>query len=52
MKLGPRRWIDLDGVPVRTIDLVGLLKTKMTTREKDVSDRIIIQKSLDEMREK
>lgn len=38
--------VDLDGVPVRTINLEGLLRTKQTTREKDVSDRIVLERAL------
>lgn len=40
--------IDLDGVPIRTVDLCGLLKTKMTTRQKDVVDRMVIERALDQ----
>lgn len=38
--------VDLDGIPVRTINLEGLLLTKQTSREKDVSDRIILERAL------
>ena len=38
--------IDLDGIPVRTINLEGLLLTKQTTRDKDISDRIILERAL------
>ena len=34
--------LDLDGIPVRTINLEGLLRTKQTMRDKDVADRIIL----------
>lgn len=44
--------IDLDGIPVRTINLEGLLLTKQTMREKDVSDRIILECALQELRER
>lgn len=44
--------IDLDGVPVRTINLEGLLLTKQTMREKDVSDRIILERALETLRER
>jgi len=44
--------IDLDGVPVRTIDLDGLLLTKQTTREQDVADRIAIERALAALRGK
>lgn len=38
--------VDLDGIPIRTINLQGLLLTKQTTRDKDVSDRIILERAL------
>ena len=39
--------IDLDGIPVRTVSLEGLLLTKQTMREKDTQDRIIIERAID-----
>jgi predicted nucleotidyltransferase len=42
--------IDLDGIPVRTINLEGLLLTKQTTRDKDVSDRIILERAIEVFR--
>lgn len=42
--------IDLDGIPVKTISLEGLLLTKMTLRDKDVADRIIIERALEVFR--
>jgi predicted nucleotidyltransferase len=39
--------IDLDGIPVRTISLEGLLLTKRTMRDKDVADRIVIERALE-----
>jgi predicted nucleotidyltransferase len=44
--------IDLDGLPVRTVNLEGLLRTKQTTREKDVADRIVLERALQEFRER
>jgi predicted nucleotidyltransferase len=38
--------IDLDGIPVQTISLEGLLLTKQTMREKDTQDRHIIERAL------
>jgi hypothetical protein len=38
--------IDLDGVPVRTLDLVGLLKTKQSARDKDRLDRIVLERAI------
>jgi len=37
---------DLDGIPVRTVNLQGLLFTKQTMREKDVGDRIVPERAL------
>ena len=42
--------IDLDGIAVKTVNLEGLLLTKQTMREKDVSDRIIIERALEVFR--
>jgi hypothetical protein len=42
--------IDLDGIPVRTVSLDGLLLTKRTMRDKDVADRIIIEGALEASR--
>lgn len=41
--------IEFDGVPVRTLNLEGLLKTKMSAREKDVADRNILERAIQEM---
>jgi predicted nucleotidyltransferase len=38
--------LDLDGVPVRTVNLQGLLLTKQTARDKDVADRIVLERAL------
>lgn len=43
--------VDLDGIPVKTIDLEGLLLTKMTLRNKHASDRIILERALEVLRE-
>lgn len=42
--------IDLDGVPIRTVNLEGLLLTKQTMRDKDVADRIILERALETFR--
>lgn len=42
--------IELDGIPVQTINLEGLLLTKQTMRDKDVADRIIIERALEVFR--
>lgn len=44
--------LEVDGVPVRTINLEGLLLTKQTMREKDVSDRIILERALETLKER
>lgn len=38
--------IDLDGLPIRTIDLEGLLRTKQSMRDKDIADRAVIERAL------
>lgn len=42
--------VDLDGIPVRTVNLEGLLLTKQTMRDKDVADRIILERALEVLR--
>jgi hypothetical protein len=42
----------LDGIPVHTINLDGLLRTKQTMREKDVSDRMILERAIEVIRQK
>ncbi len=42
--------IDLDGIPVQTINLEGLLLTKKTTRDKDVADHAILERALEVLR--
>lgn len=39
--------IELDGIPVKTITLEGLLLTKRTMRDKDMADRIVIERALE-----
>lgn len=38
--------IDLEGIPIRTINLEGLLRTKQSMRDKDVADRVILESAL------
>ena len=38
--------IDFDGVPVHTLNIEGLLKTKQTSRDKGKLDRIILERTL------
>jgi len=42
--------IDLDGLPVRTLSIEGLLKTKQTVRDKDKLDREILERALAELK--
>ncbi|MDF0668634.1 MAG: hypothetical protein P0119_21500 [Nitrospira sp.] len=42
--------IEFEGIPVSTINLEGLLLTKQTLREKDLPDRIVIERALEVMR--
>lgn len=42
--------VELDGVPIRTLNLEGLLLTKKTVREKDKADRLVIEKALEKKR--
>jgi len=39
--------VDLDGIPVRALSVEGLLLTKQTVRDKDVMDRMVLQRALD-----
>lgn len=43
--------IDLEGIPVRTVSLEGLLRTKQTMRDQDVSDRHILERALETYRQ-
>ncbi len=40
--------IDLEGVPVRTLDLAGMLKTKQSARDRDRMDRFALERALAE----
>ncbi len=37
---------ELDGVPIRTVNLEGLLRTKRSARGQDVTDRMVIERAL------
>lgn len=39
--------VDLEGLPVRTVNLRGLLLTKQTLRNKDVADRIVRERAME-----
>lgn len=43
--------VDLEGIPVRTVNLEGLLRTKQTVRDKDVADRHILERALQTFRQ-
>ena len=40
--------IDFDGVPVRTLSVEGLLKTKQSSRDKDQIDRLVLERAVNE----
>ena len=42
--------INFEGVPVRTLNLEGLLKTKQTSRDKHKLDRVILERALEELK--
>jgi len=42
--------IDFDGIPVRTLNLEGLLRTKQTLRAKDKADREILERAIAELK--
>lgn len=39
--------IDLEGIPVRTVSLEGLLRTKQTMRDKDIADRTVLERAIE-----
>ncbi len=41
--------IDFEGIPVRTLNIEGLLKTKQSARDKDKLDRLILERALQEL---
>lgn len=44
--------VDLDGIPVRTLDLEGMLKTKQSGRDKDRMDRFALERAIAEQSQK
>ena len=44
--------VDMDGLLICTINLEGLLRTKQTMRDKDVTDLIILERALEMFRER
>ena len=43
--------LDFEGVPIRPLDLEGLLWTKQTSRDKDRLDRLILERALQAIKE-
>ena len=43
--------VDLDGIPIRTLSLEGLVKTKQSMREKDVMDRAVLERAISVIKE-
>jgi len=41
--------VEVDGIPVRVVNIEGLIKTKRTTRPKDKADLAILEKALDQI---
>ncbi len=39
--------IDLEGIPVSTVSLEGLLRTKQTMRDKDIADRAVLERAIE-----
>jgi hypothetical protein len=48
--LKPYEQVDLDGVPVHTVSLEGLLLTKRTQRPQDIQDSSILQRAIEAQR--
>lgn len=44
--------VELDGVPVRLLNLEGLLLTKQGARPKDQADAVLLRQALDEVRKR
>ena len=44
--------IDLDGIPVKTLSLEGLIKTKQSMRDKDTLDRMVLERALAAIQDK
>lgn len=42
--------VDMDGLPIRTVSLEGLLLTKQTVRGKDAADRVVLERALETIR--
>lgn len=44
--------VELDGVPVRLLNIEGLLLTKQGARPKDQADAVLLRQALDEIRKR
>ena len=44
--------VDMDGLPIRTVNLEGLLRTKQTMRDKDIADRAVLERALEVLQER
>ncbi len=44
--------VELDGLPIRTVNLEGLLRTKQTVRDKDAADRVVLERALATLRDR
>lgn len=44
--------VDLDGIPVQTLSLEGLIKTKQSKRDKDTMDNLVLERAIAAMRDK
>ena len=44
-----RESVELDDIPVATLSIDGLIKTKQSARTKDIQDRLILEKALDQL---
>ena len=42
--------VEVDGTPVRVVNIEGLIKTKRTIRPKDKADLAILEKALDQLK--
>lgn len=44
--------VELDGLPIRTVNLEGLLRTKQTVHDKDAVDRVVLERALATLRDR
>ena len=42
--------VDLEGIPIRTVNLEGLLRTKQTMRDKEAADRVVLERAIEALR--